>query len=257
MRSRISLLWIPAGLFILSCSQPKVDLTVDDLQDRFNNGSKYLKKKKYYKAQQEFEYVLLRGKHTELGDDAQFYLAESYFLNEEYVLAISEYERLARQMTYSPYVEKSRFRICESYAKKSPKYYHDQNYTDKAIEKLQEFIEDFPESEYTLKAVESIGALRSKLAEKLYESAVLYIKMEEYNSAVRYLEDLLSTYYDTPYADMARLRTVEAYLKAGDIVKAEDFLNRNRSKFEDEHLLEEATSLLSVAKNKRDQSKGS
>lgn len=257
MRSNISPFSIAALTLVLACSSSKVDLVVDDFQDRFDRGMKYLEKKKYFRAQEEFEYVLLRGRHTELGDDAQYYLAEAYFLNEEYLLAISEYDRLVRQMTYSPYVESSRYRICQSYEKKSPKFYHDQEYTESAIEKLQEFIEDFPTSESADEAAEIIHSLRSKLARKAYEAAILYIKMEEYESAISYLLDLLAFYYDTDYADMARLRIVEAHLKAGQIPKAEDFLKQNELKFKDKNFLKEAEALISEAKDKKDRKRES
>ncbi|MEE9166067.1 MAG: outer membrane protein assembly factor BamD [Candidatus Neomarinimicrobiota bacterium] len=252
MHSKTLLGWIPILAFALACSKAKVDPTGDDLQIRFDHGTTYLEKKKYYRAQQEFEHVLLMGRHTELGDDAQFYLAEAYFLNGEYLLAINEYDRLVRQMTYSPFVEKSRFRICDSYAKKSPRFYHDQEYTEKAIQKLQEFVEDFPNSEYYVDVVKTIHSLRSKLARKQYESSILYIKMEAYDSAVNYLTDLLATYYDTPYADKARLKIVEAYLKAEKFEEAENFFAENESRFDNKNFLEEARALISEEKGMRD-----
>ena len=238
-------------LIILSgCSQSKVDLTADDLQERYDRGKKFLEKRKYYRAQQEFEYVLLRGSHTELGDDAQYYLAESYFLNKEYLLAISEYDRLIRQMSYSPYVEDSRFRICQSYEKKSPKFYHDQEYTESALEKLQEFIEDYPTSEHSEEAIQIIRSLRSKLAKKQFEAAILYIKMEEYDSAINYLQDLLASYYDTDHADLARQKIVDAHLRAGRIKEAQEYFDQNESKFKDQSILSETISMLSETKGK-------
>ena len=71
-------------IFLLGCGGNQIDLSIDDIQERFNKGMNLINKKKYYRAQQHFEYVLLRGKHTEIGDDAQFYLSEAYFLNKEY-----------------------------------------------------------------------------------------------------------------------------------------------------------------------------
>lgn len=252
MRSRVPLLSISILALALACSRSKVDLTADNLETHFDRGMKHMEKEKYYRAQQEFEYVLLRGKHTESGDDAQFYLAEAYFLNKEYLLAINEYDRLVRQMTYSPYVEKSRYRICQSYARKSPKFYHDQEYTEKAIQKLQEFIEDYQDSEYYEGAVKTIYSLRSKLARKQYETAILYMKMEEYDAAVSYFQGLLETYYDTPCADKARLKIVESYVESGEVREAESFVKKNESKFNDSGLLEEAEALISEAKDQRD-----
>ena len=52
----------------------------------------FLDQEKYVKAQEEFQFILSRGTGTDYGDDAQFFLAESYFLNEQYLLSIQEYE---------------------------------------------------------------------------------------------------------------------------------------------------------------------
>ena len=86
--------------------------------------------------------VLILGSGSEYGDDAQYYLGESYFFNKEYILAIAEYEKLTRKMGFSPFVEKARFKICEAYRIESPSYYHDQNYTEKALSRYQEFLDD-------------------------------------------------------------------------------------------------------------------
>ena len=73
----------------------------EDLQVQFDRAMNYLEKKRYLRAQEEFNSVAIRGLHTDLGDDAQFYLGESYFLNKEYILAIPEYDRLIRRMGFS------------------------------------------------------------------------------------------------------------------------------------------------------------
>ena len=104
------------------------------------------------------------------------------FLNKEYILAIAEYEKLTRKMGFSPFVEKARFRICEAYRLDSPKYYHDQIYTEKALEKYQEFVDDFPNSENYDSALEAMVLLRDKLAKKLYETGLLYLNCLLYTS---------------------------------------------------------------------------
>ncbi|MFQ6676634.1 MAG: outer membrane protein assembly factor BamD [Fidelibacterota bacterium] len=248
MQKQIFLLAAAGCLLWYSCAGTRVDEEVDDLAARFDRGMELYNKEKYYRAREIFEDVLIRGRHTDLGDDAQFYLAQSYFYNKEYLMAINEYDRLVRQMGYSPYVEESRFRICESYARLSPKYYHDQAYTLKAIEKFQEFIEDYPRSQYRKQSVESIRILRDKMARKLYESAVLYVKMEEYDSAVLYLEQLLESYYDTGFADRARLKMVETHILAGHPDRAEAFLDSNESKFKDDTILKEARQIIGSVK---------
>ena len=153
---------------LLGCAKQDIDLSIDDINERYNKGLELLKKRKYYRSQEHFQYVLLRGRHTDIGDDAQFHLAEAYYLNKEYDTAISEFDKLIRQMSFSPHVRLARYRICQSYEKSSPKFYFDQDATIRAIQKYQEFVEDFPDSEYRPEATATIQDLRNKLSKKIF-----------------------------------------------------------------------------------------
>ncbi len=230
------------ALIITSCSSTKpVD---EDLQVQYDRAMNFLEKKRYLRAQEDFNNVAIRGLHTDLGDDAQYYLGESYFLNKEYVLAISEYDRLIRRMGFSEFVQKARWRICQCYVEQSPKYYHEQSSTERALSKLQEFLDDYPNSEYHEEALETITEMRNKLATKLYESARLYIKMEEYESAIITYEDLLTTYYDTEWVDDAHFQIVKCHTLSGDFDKATDYLAANRKLITNGDLLAAAEKLI-------------
>ena len=225
-------------LIITSCSSTKPEEV--DLQKQFDRATNYLEKKRYMRAQEEFNSVAIRGLHTDLGDDAQFFLGESYFLNKEYILAIAEYDRLIRRMGFSEYVQKARWRICQCYVEQSPKYYHEQSSTERALSKLQEFLDDYPNTEFHEEALTTITNMRNKLATKLYESGRLYVKMEEYASAIITYEDLLANYYDTELVDDAHLQIVKCHALAGEIEKAVDYLANNRKQFSNDDQLAEA-----------------
>jgi outer membrane protein assembly factor BamD len=203
-----------------------------DYEQLYQKGLQALKKKRYLKAQENFNSVVLGASHTELGDDAQFYLAESYFLNKEYLLAIAEYEKLVRRMQFSPYVEKARYRICEAYVAKSPEYYHDQTYTRKSLEKLQEFLDDYPQSEHREEAQKTIIKLRNKLARKLYETGILYIKLEEYKSAKMAFSQVVEKYYDSDYFELAHFKIILCEIKLGELEEARDHFQQSKKYLE-------------------------
>ena len=70
-------------IFILfGCSSTLPDESLS-LAEHLKLGMDYLDEEEFVKAQDEFKYVLSRGTGTDYGDDAQFFLAESYFLNKE------------------------------------------------------------------------------------------------------------------------------------------------------------------------------
>ncbi len=238
---RILLVMLGAGLWIAvqGCAGSKPEDEMD-FETRFNKGKEYLEKKKYVQAQEEFNYVVLSGSHTEWGDDAMFYLGESYFKNKEYLLAISEFDRLTRRMMFSPYVEKARWRICQSYYEESPEYYLDQTNTQKAIEKIQEFLDDYPDSEYIDEANEMMIKLRNKLGRKVYETGILYIKLGVYDSAINSFEDVLKSYYDTDYVPQSYLGLITAYCHMKDVDKARDIFTVHEKELKDSQLFEKA-----------------
>lgn len=226
MKRQLNIILIITLLFTAcSSSKPQEDV---DLQVQFDKAKISLEKKRYLRAQEEFNTIAIKGLHTDLGDDAQFYLAESYFLNKEYVLAIAEYDRLIRRMGFSEFVQKARWRICQCYVEQSPKFYHEQHSTDNALSKLQEFLDDYPNSEFAEEAMETIGELRNKLAKKLYETGRLYIKMEEYESAIIAYEDLLSKYYDTDFVSDSHVQIIKCYTLSDDLDKAKQYYLDNK-----------------------------
>ena len=220
------ILFIISTVFFASCAGTKNNDQIS-LRDKFNAGMENLEEKKYLQAQSDFKNVIIRGMGTDLGDDAQYYLGEAYFKNEEYLLAISEYEKLTRKMGFSPFVEDARFKICEAYSIESPRYYHDQEYTLKALERYQEFLDDYPNSNFNDDVISSIESLREKLGQKLYETGILYLKLEEYESAKMTFQLVMDQYYDTSFINFAHQGMAKALAKNREIEDATAFLMKH------------------------------
>ena len=203
-------------------------------------GLDNLDKEKYLQAQLDFKHIVIRGTGSDLGDDAQYYLGEAYFRNEEYLEAIAEYEKLTRRMGFSPFVEDARFKICEAYRIESPKYFHDQEYTEKALEHYQEFLDDYPNSKYVNDVLASIEILREKMGLKLYETGILYMKMEEYESAKMTFERVVDHYYDTAVVHQARQGMVKALAQNRQIDEALALLDENEMNLTEHGLYNDA-----------------
>ena len=240
-------------LFILlisiyySCAGTKTGTELS-IKEKFEIGMENLENEKYLQAQLDFNNVLIRGTGSDYGDDAQFYLGESYYRNEEYLNAITEFEKLTRRMGFSEYVEEARFKICESYKIESPKYFHDQEYTQKALERYQEFIDDYPKSKYLSLILLSIKDLRNKMATKLYQTGILYIKMEEYPSAKIAFKNAIDSYYDTDIIHLAKQGLIIASAKNLEIASAIELLSENELSLKDNKLYKEASLAIRINK---------
>ena len=188
---------------------------------RFDDGLAFFEEENYVKASQQFNIIVDRASHTDLGDDALFFLAESYFLNKDYDLALVEFEKLVSRMGFSPYIEKSRWRICETLMLLSPNFYHDQESSKKAISQIQEFLDYFPNSEYSKDADKLINELRTRLAEKNMETGKLYVKLKAYDSAIVSYKIVVNEFYDTKFFNDANMEIIRclALQKKGDEAK--------------------------------------
>jgi len=225
---RLFAIFFSFSIIFYGCSSNKFIRDID-YDAEFEKGKLSLSNKKYVRAQDHFNTVVIGASHTELGDDALFYLGETYYYMGDRLLAIAEYDRLIRRMSFSPYVEKARYRICESYVILSPKYFRDQTYSEKAIEKLQEFIDDYPNSDKREEAQNNIKILRNKLSRKAYDTGILYIKMEEYTSALIAFKQVVDLYYDSEYNELAHMKTIACYIYRNEFEEAQKYYDEKRS----------------------------
>lgn len=193
-------------------------------KQRFEEGLEFFEKEKYNQSAQQFNIIVQRASHTDLGDDSLFFLAESYFLNKDYNLALIEFEKLVSRMGFSPYIEKSRWRICETLTLLSPNYFHDQDSSIKAISQIQDFIDDYPNSQYVKEADDLLQTLRNRLAKKHMETGKLYIKLKAYDSAKQSYENVVNDYYDTKFYYDANLEIIRCLVFLGEKDEAKAFL---------------------------------
>ena len=157
----------------------------------------------YQEALDEFQSLILQYPGSAIVDDAQYYLGLTRYQREEYILAAYEFSKLIKSMPASEYVDDSQFLLAETYYQLSPNYNLDQQYTLKAIEELQAFIDFFPLNEKVGEAEKKINELNEKLARKTYNIAQIYEKMEFYTASLKYYDEVVETYHDTPYASQA------------------------------------------------------
>src|SRR5205823_10031396 len=104
-------------------------------------------------------------------------------------------------------------KIAMCYYRLSPNSWLDQTYTTKAIDAFQNFIDYNPTHQLVHDAEEKIKELNSRLAKKLYEGGLLYMKLEYYASAMKYFDAVIEKYHDTPYAEPAHLGKVRALVE--------------------------------------------
>lgn len=201
-------------LFVFGCSG-SIDTSKFGAEEYYNYIMKLYNDEDYEKAVVEFQSFLLQYSGSAFNDDAQYYLAMTYTKRGQYLLAAYEFSKLIKNIPASPFVPDSQFMLAESYFQLSPLYPLDQAYTKKAVDEYQAFIDFFPSNPKVEEAEKKIKILNEKLAQKEYESAVIYEKMQYEKAAMKYYASVAEVYHDTKYAPMALYKKVKLEIKKG------------------------------------------
>lgn len=171
---------------------------------------------KYDDAAYGFDLVTRMGRGTNFSKDAQFYLAESYYNDNQYILASSEYQRF---ISYYPRDEKRQeveYKLAMCYYQQSPRYRLDQTPTRRAIELFQLFNTKYPDSELVVESAERIDELRNKLARKAYEAGEFYLRTDRYLASTIYFDQVIDQYPESIWAERALLKQIETYIVYAD-----------------------------------------
>lgn len=209
---RAILILLAASFLFISCRSSDLIRPGDSLEVAFEKAMGQFEEENWTDAARAFETVISIGRGTDIGQEAQFYLAESYFNNRRFLIAASEYERYAQFYPNSERREKADFRKGLSYYNLSPRYRLDQTYTRRAIQNFRLFNSRYPDSEFRDEIGEYISEMRTKLARKHYSAARFYHRTSRYNAAAVYYDIVIDEYPETEWAEKALVAQIEAYI---------------------------------------------
>jgi len=212
---------------IYNCSSSKgSDIQTDDPEQAFKIAKGKFDAGDYVDAIEDFSFIKIKFPGTSNADQVQFYLAESYYMRGEHLLAAYEYETLLRNYPLSPLIPDTRYKLGLSYYKLSPKYQLDQEFTHYAISELQTYLELYPTDKHVADAEAKLRELKDKLAYKDYRTGELYMGLRDFKSAAIYYANVYETYIDSQWADDAMLGHAEALINIKKSEEAKKVLDR-------------------------------
>lgn len=199
------------SLLFVACQNDKLIKPGDSIATAYKKALHQYEEGNYRDAVQAFETVISTARGTDYARSSYYYLAESYFKSEQYLLAADSYNRFISLYPQSERREEVAFKEALSYFNMSPRYKLSQRYTRQAIEKFRIFLSRYPDSEYADQAGVYITELRNKLAHKLYEAAQLYMRLDQYEAAIIYYDLTVNQYPESSWAERALVRKIAAY----------------------------------------------
>lgn len=196
-------------LFLSSCNEYQKVLKNEDIKAKYDLAEKYYDKKDFKRANRLLEQVAPKYVGKPQGERVQFFLADSYFQIQNYNFAGYQFERFLKSYPKSDKAAEAAFLGAKSYYMLSPRYSLDQTDTDKALMKLQNFINSYPESELLPEANAMARELTTKKEKKAFEIAKQFTKLGnsfilDYSiSAVAALDNFISDFPGTIYREEA------------------------------------------------------
>ena len=196
-------LYIFLGSFVFSCSDYQKLLNSDDTSVKYKEAEVYYKNGEYRKANRLFEQIIPKYRGKPQAQRIIFFFADSYFQIKSYYLAAYQYENFIKSYPKSQRVQEASFKAAMSYYFQSPKFSLDQDDTYTAIEKLQVFLNLYPDSEYADRANQMIAELQEKIEKKNFEIAKQYYTIRDYKAAIKANDNFISSFPGTKFREEA------------------------------------------------------
>jgi outer membrane protein assembly factor BamD len=199
-----------------ACASKNQIRTGDTLEVAYEKAMRMYNNKKYVDAARGFETVLSIGRGSTIAQDAQWFLADSYFKSRDFVMSAAEYQRYHGNYPRSDRRAEAEFMEGLCYVRLSPRHNLDQSDTYKAIEIMQLYLARYPNSERTREAAGLIDELREKLAHKQHTAGLLYLRLQSFEAAAIYFGLTIDQFPETKWAEISLAKQVESYLLLAD-----------------------------------------
>ncbi len=186
-----------------SCNEYQRALKSEDVAIKFTAATKQYEKGKYEKAIRLFDQIAPAYKGKANAERLFYMFAQSYYKTKQYYLAGYQFESFAASYPKSEKIEEASFLGAKSYSMLSPVYSLDQTDTNKAIEKLQIFIDNYPESSYIAAANIVMQEMKGKIEKKVFENAKQYNTISDFKASQIAFTNFIDDFPGTKYKEEA------------------------------------------------------
>lgn len=184
-----------AAIILISCkSQMELAMKSADKDFILKVANEKYEKKKWTDAITLYERLTNLVAGTDDAAEVVFKSAYANYYDKNYKLAGHQFKNFAVTFTNDPRKEEAAYMSALCYYEGSMDYNLDQTNTNSAINELQDFINNYPNSERAKNINQLIDELNYKLEFKAYENARQFYKMAEYKAAVIAFENVLNDF---------------------------------------------------------------
>ena len=207
-------IWIAICLLsVTSCSKFRKIQKSEDWRIKYDAGLSYYNKKDYYRTAILFEEILPTVRGLPEGEKVEFYLAYCQYYEKTYLLASNQFKTFYETYGRSPLAQEASFMYAYSLYVASPDTNLDQKNSIQAMDAMQTFLNQYPDSKFHEKAVDVITTSQLKLEKKGFENAKQYYKIRSYKASIIAFDNFKKSFPDSKYLEEASYLKVAAEYK--------------------------------------------
>lgn len=208
------------AITLSSCSEFQKALKSDDVKTKVDLATKLYEAGKYTKAEKLFKQVIPQYRGKPQAERLMFMSAMCSYELKDYHVSGYHLERFEDAYPKSDKAEEASFLSAKSYYQLSPVYSKEQRETIEALEKLQLFVNKYPESDYLAEANVLIKELDFKLEKKAFEIAkqynkIAYFESSDYEAAIKAFDNFLVDHPGTTYREEAMFYRLDSAYRLG------------------------------------------
>ena len=189
---RLFLLILVSFLVITCNDYQKLLNSPENEVDKYTAAEEYYENGEFRRANALIEQIIPSYRGKPQGERLVFFFANSYFETRSYYSAAIQFENFIKSYPNSQRIQEAYFMEAKSYFMLSPLYTLDQEDTFTGIDKLQVFINRFPNSEYLAEALELMEQFQNKIEKKEFEVSKQYYTIRDYSSAMKSLDNFIA-----------------------------------------------------------------
>lgn len=207
-------------LALASCRFNRI-LKSSDYELKFTKAIEYYNKGSYTQAQTLLEELIPVFKGTAKAEEVYYYYAYTHYYLGDYGLAGFHFRTFSRAFHTSVHAEECAYMNAYCYYLSSPRYSLDQTDTKNAIQEMQEFVNEYPESNRVDTCNILIDKLRGKLERKAYESAKSYYFREMWKEAMYAFSNFAKDYPESSHVEEVQFLILKSsYLLAKNSIES-------------------------------------
>ncbi|MDH4223285.1 MAG: outer membrane protein assembly factor BamD, partial [candidate division Zixibacteria bacterium] len=139
-------------LLVLGCAGSRKDTPLLGAENQFEQAKREYMSKHWDEARLEFQKLIYNYPGVVFVDSAQFLLGMCYYQEKDYPAAVGEFKKMLVSFSQSHLADDAAFMTASAHFMNSPKSPLDQQSTIQVVGELQDFLQEYPQSEHAVRA---------------------------------------------------------------------------------------------------------